>query len=515
MLRFKKQMLIFASVMVGLLLTVACNKNETTYATPSLSIEGDVVVDLAPNENTKIKLSLNGDGGAKSVVVNKNGGFLKQFPIHATAKEFIYTTEPVPSGMEEGDEIKYSFILVNENNVDSAEIPVVIKVSLHNKISVGNNTLYSLNIGTDGVVASGQKVKLITGRNYFVPTNLTFEAGSSLTIEEGVQVYMNAEATDKVGFEISGEVNIAGTATNPVVITSSKVLTDATAAAAGDWGRFVINGSGNTSNSGKISYLRLEYGGDRTFRLLNVGAATEFDHIQVFQSSGEGFMFTDGNAELKYLVATNCQGGSFRLGEQYEGKIQFALSVNTERFDENDDFTIRENAKPVIANVTLVGAGENVPNTHGMRMRGNAAPKIYNTIIAHYPRRGLRADDNVNISDLNGDAVFAHSYIFNVKTDPFRGLAKTFAGTFDSNGSLETNPFYNNATALINKVYTLETIAGIGVADFIPDTEQVSDFDPASLGTFFTSAKYVGAIKNAAEDWTKGWVKTHTGAIRN
>lgn len=516
MLRTKRQFFMYAGALIGILFVAfSCKKDSTEYKAPLISVKSSEVVDLAPGEKTEIKLALNGDGGAKSVVVKKNGGFLREFPVHATASEFIYTTEPLAVGQEEGEEIKYGFVLVNQNEVDSPEVSVVLKTALYDKITVGSTSLFNLKVGVDGIVPAGQNVKLVKGRNYFVPSSLTFEAGSLLRIEEGVQVYMNAEAKEKVSINVEGKVDIVGTATNPVVITSSKILSDASSVSPGDWEKFKILGAGTQSDSGKINYLRLEYGGDRVFHLSDVGLATQIIYIQVFNSLKEGFMITDGNAQLKYLVATDCRGGSYRLGDKYEGKIQFVISVNSAQFGENDDFTIREEAKPIISNVTLLGAGENVEKTHGMRMRANSAPKVYNTIIANFPRRGVRATDSVSITDLTGATVFAYSYVFNVKTDAFRDLAKAFAGTFSTaDGSITANPFHNNAVKLADKTYTLKVIAGIGIADFIPDNEQVSEFNPASLDTFFTPATYVGAIKNQAEDWTKGWVKNPDGSIR-
>lgn len=516
MLRCKKQFFVCVATIIGMLfVALSCKKDNPEYKTPLLSLKSSEMVDLAPGEKTEIKLTLNGDGGAKSVIVKKNGGFLKEFPVHATASEFIYTTEPISVGQEEGAEVKYGFTLVNQNDVESPEVLVVTKVALYDKITIGSTSLFSLKVGTEGIVPSGKSVKLIKGRNYFIPTSLTFEVDSSLEIEEGVQVYMNAEAKEKVSINVSGTAKISGTVTNPVVITSSKVLSDASKASAGDWGRFALIGAGAKSDNGKISYLRLEYGGDRVFRLSDVGSKTQISHIQVFNSEGEGFMITDGNAQLKYLVATDCRGGSYRLGEKYEGKIQFAISVNSARFDENDDFVIREEASPVIANITLLGAGKDTDKTNGMRMRAKAAPKVYNSVIANFPRRGLRAGDDVNITDLKGSAVFAYSYIFDVETDAFRGDAQKFAGTFNiENGNIETNPFYNNAVNFKDKIYTLKAIAGIGVADFVPDVEQTSEFNPASLDTFFTSVTYVGAIKNGSEDWTKGWVKNPDNSVR-
>ena len=210
MLRSKKQFFTYAGILIMTFISFSCKKDNPEYKTPSVVVKSAEVVDLSIGETTQIQLALNADGGAKSVVVKKNGGFLKEFPIHSTASEFIYTIPPIPDGQEEGTEIKYSFILVNQNDIDSAEVPVTVKVALYNKIMIGSTSLFNLNIGVDGIVPEGQNVKLIKGRNYFIPKSLTFEAGSSLTIEEGVQIYMNAEeTTEKVSINIAGKANIS------------------------------------------------------------------------------------------------------------------------------------------------------------------------------------------------------------------------------------------------------------------------------------------------------------------
>ena len=61
--------------------------------------------------------------------------------------------------------LRYGFILSNTNDVDSKEIPFVIKTALYPKIKVGETELYSLNVGTDGIVPSGSEITLIKKRN--------------------------------------------------------------------------------------------------------------------------------------------------------------------------------------------------------------------------------------------------------------------------------------------------------------------------------------------------------------
>lgn len=495
LLKKQRTILFLSLLLVIAFIGVSCEDDGPKFGTPQISVVGEDSIDVKPGETVNINLQLNGDGGAKSVVVMKNGAFLKEFPVTATSTEFVYTTEPLAEGLAEGDEVKYGFILANKDNVDSQEAPFTIKVALYDKITIGSTELYNLAVGTDGIVASGTETKLIKNRNYHIPYYLTFEPGAKLTIEEGVHLYMNADAEFPAGIDIGGEANIVGTATAPVVITSSNVLKTDKSAKAGDWAEFKLSGDGASSNNGKVSYVRLEYGDNRVFRLSDVGSATTIDHVQVFKSVGEGVMATNGNVNLKYIVATDCEGGSYRLGDAYKGNMQFIVSVNSEYYSDNDDFTIREDAAPVIANATILGAGADLEdNTHGMRMRANAAPKVYNTIVAEFPRRGLRAGDNVKITDMNGSAVFAHSYIFKVPRDPYRDLAKAF----------EAEMFGNSGTE----------IPGIGVADFVPDAEKTSTFNSNSLGAFFESAAFVGAVKDATGDWTKGWVKNPDGTVR-
>lgn len=515
MVHLKKQFLIYGAIFSLIILVAACSKEDPVYSTPQISISGDSFTDLSPGETATVNLQLNGDGGAKSVVVLKNGGFHSETPVHATATEFVYTTDPLSDGLAEGEEVEYSFKLSNLNGVDSEEVKFTIKTALYNLITIGNTNLFNLNIGSEGIVPSGTEIKLIKGRNYFVPFYLTFESGAKLIVEEGVHLYMNVDAENNAGIDIQGEAEIIGTAEEPVVMTSSRVLTSPAEVSPGDWDEFRLSGDGASSNNGVVSYLRIEYGNDRAFRLSDVGAATKIDHIQVYKTVGEGVMITNGNAQLKYIVATDCEGGSYRLGDAYSGNMQFIISVNSEFYADNDDFTVREEASPVISNATILGAGADLDdNTHGMRFRANSSPKVYNTIIAEFPRRGLRAADEVKITDMNGSTVFAHSFIFSVPRDPFRELATAFAGTFNEDGSIATNPFSNNATNLSGSTYTLTEIDGIGVADFVPTTAQSSSFNASSLGSFFSNADYVGAVKDASNDWTKGWVKNPDGTIR-
>ena len=506
-------MLSLAMVFTALL--TGCKKEEPTYPLPVLSIDGNAEAELKPGATVSVVLTVNGGGGAKAIRVKRGGGFLEEVPVDENAVSFTYNTQKVPDDLGEGEELSYGFSLVNKNNVESPEVSFLVTGALYDKITVGSEALFDVAIPTDGIVNSGSAIKLVKGRKYHISKSLTFAPGAKLEVEEGVMVYVKADRENPIEIEIQGEAAILGTASAPVVFTSSRALTPNTPAAPGDWTWFRLSGSGNTSNSGKINYLRLEYAGERAFRLTEVGEATEIDYVQVYKASGEGVMITNGNARLKHIVATDCEGGSFRLGNQYSGYMQFLISVNSAYYAENDDFSIREEASPVISNLTVLGAGQDISNTHGMRIRATAAPKIYNAIIAEFPRRGVRGTDDISITDMSGAAVFAHSYVFAVNTDPYRDLAVAFAGTFDAvTGERLTNPFNNNVTKRLGSTFEVASIPGIGVGDFVPDAETPGEFNPSSVHAFFSAAAYAGAVNGSNGDWTKGWVKNPDGSIR-
>src|SRR5690606_5269624 len=85
-------------------------------------------------------------------------------------------------------------------------------------------------------------------------------------------------------------------------------------------------------------------------------------------------------------------------------------------------------------------------NTHGMRLRSSSAAKIYNSLVAFYPRRGVRLNDQVETVDINGPTVLAYSYVFQVPSQTYRddrsGGTNPFQG-FYSDG-LASNPYFNN-----------------------------------------------------------------------
>ncbi|TZF85575.1 hypothetical protein FW774_00400 (plasmid) [Pedobacter sp. BS3] len=496
----------------------SCKKDKDNYpAMPAITIEGDSTVSLKPGDAIVVTVKFDAPGPDTRLLINKNSGPYRSIRLDENAVSYTFNEDMVSETAAEGDSITYEFVLTNgANQKKSSTVSFTANVEVYPTITIGSETLYNVTIPEDGILTSGA-ITLAPKRKYYISSSIEFSETTKFSAGTGTEIYLNSAATNKINltFDAGSQVNINGTATEPVVITSDKTLLG-TGAAAGDWGVFNIKGDGNGSNSGSVNHLRLEYGGSRAFRLQDVGNGTQVDYVQVYKSLEEAIMVTNGDVNMSHLITTDCQGAGYRLGDAYAGKIQFAIALTTIYTAELDEFTVRETASPVIANLSIIGPGETVNNTSGMRLRAASAAKIYNAIVAFYPRRGVRLNDDVVITDLNGPTVFAYSYVFKVPKDPFRddrtGGTNPFAGTYS--GGVGSNPFFNNITFSSTGVRSYEEIDGIAVGDYTPTATKASAFNPAILNSFFKEAAFVGAIESPDKDWTVGWVRNPDGTIR-
>jgi urease beta subunit len=154
---------------------------------------------------------------------------------------------------------------------------------------------------------------------YFLDGVLSVASGATLTIPAGTKITAKAgaEATATyVVVQMGGKIDIQGTASNPVVMTSAGKT-------AGDWGGLVIagkatttkganataevggikyGGTANDDNSGSIKYLAIEYAGaainsESEFNgltLYAVGSATTIDNVAITNGTDDGVEFFGG-----------------------------------------------------------------------------------------------------------------------------------------------------------------------------------------------------------------------------
>jgi len=421
---------------------------------------------------------------------------LETIALNATATSFTYNTQTVPSDASEGQEYIYQFLLADNANQESSRVDLTINAALYDEITIGSETLYDVTIPQDGIVATGTSIKFIAGRNYYITKPLSFDDGSSLTIEEGVTVYMKKPTeVDELLIEITinpgSQISIIGTATNPVVLTSSATLTGDPEP--GDWERLDLDGNSN----GVIQYLRTEYA-EIGLRVDNCDDSNIIEYVTVFKSSDEGFYITDSNVNAKYLAAIETGDSNFRLGGEYSGNLQFLIAYNVGGGEEA--FYMRDDSNTTLANVTAVGPGKETNlapdefENGGIRFRSPIGGKVYNAVITGMPDWGVRVQEVVP-TDIDGTVVFAYSNVYENDS---------------RNDDVDGDIFFDEASFNNSE----DVIAGIATGSIVPTTEEVSSFDPSTLGSFFSAALFKGAIQDSSNDWTSGWVKNPDGTIR-
>ncbi|GMQ27878.1 hypothetical protein [Algoriphagus confluentis] len=490
----------------------SCGEDEPpVFSAPELSLAGSENILVKVGEVIPVTINFTAEGGAKELVVYRDGGVLEVVPLTPEATSVTYTNQTVPLTALEGEQFQYEFSVVNTQDLESSRVGLTVSARQYDLVTIGGQELYEVFPPEDGVIPSGTELRFVTGRNYLFRGSFFLAAGNTFTVQSGVTLYMDSEAESPITIELGegSTAAVVGTASSPVVMTSSATLGGTPTA--GDWNRFRLNGSVNS----QIRYLRTEFANEG-LRVSDTDDSNTIEYVQVMNTGEEGFYITNGNVNLKYLYSLNAGTGGFRIGDNYEGNLQFLIAQLSERFDEATELEIRETAKPTISNVTLIGPGVDTQNTHGVRLRSASEGKIYNAIVASFPRRGLRMNDNVVVNGLEGPTVFAYSFIFDVPTDPYRddtSNGNPFRGFLDENGEFQ-NPFFNNVTGFEEGNPILTAIPGIGTNAFIPDSEVVSDFNPTALGSFFTAAPYVGAVTSEQNDWTRGWTKNPDGSIR-
>ncbi len=496
---------------------------------PTLSITGDSTVFIKPGETVSVTVTLNAPGGNQQLLVYANDGILEEVALDNDITTFTYTNQTIPEGAEEGTIFEYEFALEDDANQVSTRAAFTANVAVYDPVDIDGQSLFNIDIPENGIVPDGKNIILSADRDYYLSESLSFTNGSSLTIREGATIYVKTpvEVTDptlSISMVSGAGLSIIGTATNPVVITPSSSI--AGTAEPGDWNRLFLDGSSGSLTGVIIQYFRSEYATDG-LRADNMDDTNTFEYIQSYKSGGEGIYFTNGNVNAKYIVATNSKAEGFRFGDSYSGNVQFGLAIMSERIDLEDDsyeVVIRDQSSAKLANFTAVGPGQDTEDedVYAYRLRGTGNGRVYNSIAASFFRRGVRVSDDPAGGTLAGPKVFAYGYVFDLNSQHFRD--NPFGGSREVSGTI-LNPFFNNVTSYeevddgmggTEFVPIYDKIAGIGTNDFIPDATVTAkeNHDPSTVDAFFTSVTFVGAVENAENDWTVGWVKNPDGTIR-
>lgn len=295
-----------------------------------------------------------------------------------------------------------------------------------------------------GKITTGT-VTLDATKTYNLTGAITVENGATLVIPAGTKIVGSGGTSSYISVAQGGKIEVNGTATNPVVMTSSNNTP-------GSWGGLVIcgkapinnaipsqaevtglayGGTDANDNSGSIKYLRIEYAGanfstTKEFNglsLFGVGKGTKIEYVQIYNCSDDGIEFFGGTVDTKYIVSTGSEDDSFDWTEGWNGNNQYWFGeqrsdignrgVEADNNAENHLKTPISN--PTISNVTLIGRGDG-SEPDAFKLRVGTLATIDNVVIKNFVT-GFNVEHNESIAAVeNGTLKVTNVKFENVTT---------------------------------------------------------------------------------------------------
>jgi hypothetical protein len=341
-----------------------------------------------------------------------------------------------------------------------------------------------------------------------------------------------------------GKLNCEGSATNPIVFTSYNLVdkNPLTYAAPGDFGGIVLigdapsnrpagttiegvpttggfdntYGGGTTSNdnSGKMAYVRIEYGGYNLTAAneLNgltcyaVGSGTSLHHIESYYGKDDGFEFFGGTVNASYLLAVANDDDQFDFDFGYTGTITYGIAImdpfathstssgasDSNGIECDNDGTgtyATPFTSPKLANFTIIGNpkaaitnSSGVTLLYGIKLRRNTHFSFRNSIVTGYPR-ALQLENSaaLDLDSLKSGSTTVKQISLN--NNVFQGFEAAAYDKVTSAAKVLTS--YG-----VNKSYVSASNANLNIAFTQPFFTKPAAFN--GVTKTFTAAKFVG-----------------------
>ncbi|RDC65291.1 T9SS C-terminal target domain-containing protein [Adhaeribacter pallidiroseus] len=390
-------------------------------------------------------------------------------------------------------------------------------------------------------------ITLEASKKYLLKGFVKIGDGATLTIPAGTIIKGDFASKGTLIIERGGKIMAEGTAAQPIVFTSNAAKGSR---GPSNWGGIVIAGKapinqaggeaefeggykvkfGGTEpndNSGKLKYVRIEFGGIALLpnqeinglTMGGVGAGTEIDYVQVSYSGDDAFEWFGGTVNAKHLIAYRTLDDDFDSDFGYSGKIQYAVAsrdpLNADQSGSNgfesDNDPTGTDATPktsvMFSNVSLFGpyktTGMSIdPNFKtGVHIRRNSAMSLLNSVVAGYPT-GLLIDDAKSEANATANALQIKNTIIAAATTP---LAVKSGSTWDINTWFNTAGFGNSIVTANADLMMAGDPYGLTTPNFQPAAGSPLLTGASFTGlTGFDAVTYRGAF-DGTTDWTAGW----------
>jgi hypothetical protein len=287
----------------------------------------------------------------------------------------------------------------------------------------------------DGDVILESGVYKLTGK-------LIVKSGARLIIRPGVIIEattVNAANTAIRYIAISqgGKIDVQGTATNPVIMTSTtktpgawgglvlcgKAPINKGATASAEVSELTYGGTDAADNSGTIKYLRIEYPGyaynsEKEFNgisFFGIGNGTVVENVQVFESSDDGFEWFGGTVNTRNLAVVNASTvtvgddlfdwteGWSGTNENWYGKRTNAGNRGVEADNNANNHLASPISNPIIKNLTLIGVGpaDTSAESQAFKLRVGTKGKFDNVVLSGW-KTGFDVQHTESIGYANG-----------------------------------------------------------------------------------------------------------------
>ncbi len=370
--------------------------------------------------------------------------------------------------------------------------------------------------------------------------------GAVLTIEPGTIIAGDKASLGTLVVQRGGKIVAEGTAASPIVFTSNLPAGEREA---GDWGGLVLlgkapineaggeaevegfqdpqlfGGDDPNDSSGSLKYVRIEFSGVEIsdgneingLTLGGVGKGTTIDFVEVQNTLDDCYEFFGGTVNVSHLVCYRNGDDGFDFDSGYTGSLQFLFlqqdpstaddTNGLEADNDKDDPTVTPVTNPKISNITLCGQnGDQPKQQYGFLFRRGFHGTVVNAIVAGFEagvdiRDAPDTDVDVSHTLFLGNTVEDVAY---VEDAPATDMGNPDE---DDDGGLDEIAWFNegegNATEGPDMSGCFADSPSPAPAAMIPGGTPVGDGAD-------TAATYVGAFKDASDNWMEGWTKFDT-----
>ena len=426
-------------------------------------------------------------------------------------------------------------------------LPALVNVS--SSLPKVAGVLYRLNgrvdVGCDGGFSAPTAAAPFTtttascnGRSLTADTNVT------LTIDPGVIIYgENGSEPAWLAVNRGNQISAVGTASAPIIFTSRQnVVGTNDDSSQGQWGGVVLLGRGkvtdcnygstaantcerdtegavnkavfggndNAYNAGTMKYVQVRYSGYvlsngkelQSLTAEGIGTGTTLDYFQSVNSSDDGAEFFGGAVNFKHYIAVNADDDSLDVDTGLQGNFQYGRLLQRNgggdamvEADSNGAETDLPRQKTTIANFTMVQPSSSSNNESNDKasilLRGNGDYTLVNNIINTPNNECLTKNGSGTVPA----TLKAYATVMTCNSTKYLG-----SGTYTASN---TQTQFASGTNANNDALT-STLASTFV-NGANESAIVAYASIKTLASYFDTVTYVGAVKDAADTWYKGW----------